>query len=236
MLEIKTKFSNDMIRRGDSFNIIASVRNLHDKEITVNGYEISYPQGFRPTRKSGTKLQLGKETGEFFSELAPFKQLKTSEHIVENIKIPKGVERPISIPLRVGRIIGFKPRPDLYKLSFTLFYSYKGTSLNQSTEIDLRVYASLPGMLAGTILGSILGNFAISEFKFDIDKTPVEILSSLVFGFIAAIILMRRKDVQAFITIEDFWGGILIGFTVGILGKEFVINLLKSGSPLSIGQ
>jgi hypothetical protein len=42
----------------------------------------------------------------------------------------------------------------------------------------------------------------------------------LIFSFIAGVVLMRRKDVQSFITIEDFWGGILIGFVIGYGGIQ----------------
>jgi hypothetical protein len=42
----------------------------------------------------------------------------------------------------------------------------------------------------------------------------------MVFGFMTGIILMRKKDVETFITIEDIWGGILVGFFVGFYGKE----------------
>ena len=233
VLELESVFSNDLIRRGDSFNILLNIRNLYNDAIIVNGYEINFPQGFKVSTKPGAKLRFTKDTEEFFSDFIPFKELKTTDHKREHVEIPNGVKRPISIPLRAGRILGFKPRPDLYKISITIFYTHDNTLLNRSIEIDLRIYASLQGMLGGTILGSVLGNFAVSEFRYGID-TPISILSSIVFGFVAGIILMRRKDIQAFITIEDFWGGILVGFTIGLLGKEVVINLLTSNPVMTI--
>ncbi|HSF51191.1 MAG TPA: hypothetical protein VLA74_10565 [Nitrososphaeraceae archaeon] len=33
---------------------------------------------------------------------------------------------------------------------------------------------------------------------------------------------MRKKDVQPFLTVEDFWGGLLLGFFVGYIGKSFI--------------
>ena len=39
------------------------------------------------------------------------------------------------------------------------------------------------------------------------------------------IILMRKKDVQPFLTTEDFWGAILIGFLAGYTGQELFQQL-----------
>ena len=38
---------------------------------------------------------------------------------------------------------------------------------------------------------------------------------------------VSKKDVQPFVTIEDFWGGILLGFLVGTSGQVF-LGLLKN--------
>jgi hypothetical protein len=61
------------------------------------------------------------------------------------------------------------------------------------------------------------GNFS---FNF-MDVTVLKAIAiNLILAFIAGVILVRKKDVQSFITIEDFWGGILIGFIVGYAGTQ----------------
>jgi len=65
-------------------------------------------------------------------------------------------------------------------------------------------------MLLGTLTGGFLGTMAgynFSNFKW-IDLLGKLVLN-LIFSFIAGVVLMRRKDVQSFITIEDFWGAYL---------------------------
>ena len=68
-----------------------------------------------------------------------------------------------------------------------------------------------------------------SNFKWS-DLLGTDLLSklviSLIFSFVAGVVLMRRKDVQSFITIEDFWGGILIGFVIGYGGIQGLQNFL----------
>ena len=60
----------------------------------------------------------------------------------------------------------------------------------------------------------------------------MSLLANLIIAFVIAIILMRKKDVQPFLTIEDFWGGILIGFLVGYTGEDIIRqlpNMLSQG-------
>ncbi|MFL6478527.1 MAG: hypothetical protein ACJ707_06890, partial [Nitrososphaera sp.] len=62
----------------------------------------------------------------------------------------------------------------------------------------------------GDFVGQIMSIFAIP----------------LIFGLITGLILMRKKDVQPFLTIEDFWGGIVVGFAVGYGGSSILTRLL----------
>lgn len=229
MLKIDTTFSSKVIRRGDAYNIIVKIQNFTDDDVTLTKMRIGFQPGFFVNEGATARSELT----QFGNQLNPFSPLDTTKDIVINEKITKGSETTKTIHMKAGRIIGFRPRPDEYNIAITAFYtSSDGGEKSQNIEVIVRVYASLPGMLAGTIFGSFIGNMMTSEFNFDVDKTPFEILTSIVIGFMAGIILMRRKDVQAFITIEDFWGGILIGFTVGIVGKEAIFSMLKTGTIL----
>jgi hypothetical protein len=71
-------------------------------------------------------------------------------------------------------------------------------------------------MLGGAIIGSGLGTF--SKFLYtnnndDINKVINQNLNfmipsfllNLVLAFIIGVVLMRKKDVQPFLTVEDFW-------------------------------
>jgi riboflavin transporter FmnP len=53
----------------------------------------------------------------------------------------------------------------------------------------------------------------------DISLIP-QLFANLILGFVIGITLMRKKDVQPFLTVEDFWGGILLGFLVGYTGQQ----------------
>ena len=44
----------------------------------------------------------------------------------------------------------------------------------------------------------------------------------------AVVLFARKKDVQPLIAIEDFWGGIAIGFLVAYSGPQLIKNLLTN--------
>ncbi len=79
-------------------------------------------------------------------------------------------------------------------------------------------------MLCGTLLGSFLGTMTRNVNDIKLTLIPV-ILVNLILAFIVGIVLMRKKDVQPFLTVEDFWGGILLGFLVGFSGLQMFQQL-----------
>ena len=93
-------------------------------------------------------------------------------------------------------------------------------------------------MLFGALIGSVLGTAVnavlphVKDSKVPIPGLEViipQIFANLILGFIVGIILMRKKNVQPFLTVEDFWGGILMGFLVGFSGEQFFKGFLTPG-------
>jgi hypothetical protein len=134
----------------------------------------------------------------------------------------------------------FRPRPETYN-NIPVVVSYidsNGMTHTESTSLELSLFPSFGSMLLGTLVGSMLGTFVrnseeIPKLRFDTIALPeesiVQIMSifviPLIFGLIAGLILTRKKDVQPFLTIEDFWGGIVVGFVVGYSGSQFLEQL-----------
>jgi hypothetical protein len=74
---------------------------------------------------------------------------------------------------------------------FIMNQAYHGTLVKELlTKSDLMEFLETSGLVA--VIGSII---------------PI-LFSNLILGFIIAVVLMRKKDVQPFLTIEDFWSGI----------------------------
>ena len=117
--------------------------------------------------------------------------------------------------LRAGRWYGSHPKPDIHIVSVTIVYKQNNIRMQEQMNIPISIFPSFSSMIIGTLVGGLLGTLAGERFmsadpSFSLSPTIVPILFvNLIFLFIGGVVLMRRKDVQSFITIEDFWGGIL---------------------------
>lgn len=59
----------------------------------------------------------------------------------------------------------------------------------------------------------------------------VTLLVSVILSGIAIIFMVRKSDTQSFVSVEDFWGGLLIGFLVGYTGASFFQDLTGINNP-----
>ena len=72
----------------------------------------------------------------------------------------------------------------------------------------------------------------MDNFQFASTITYILILiANIILGIIAVIVFSRKKDIQPILAIEDFWGGILLGFIVGYTGKSFIEQIFPSNLP-----
>jgi hypothetical protein len=52
---------------------------------------------------------------------------------------------------------------------------------------------------------------------------------SLVMSAMAVVLFARKKEVQPIITVEDFWGGVALGFLVAYSGPKMLASLAGGG-------
>jgi hypothetical protein len=168
----------------------------------------------------------------------------------------------VEYAVKAGYQLWWKPRADTYTISSIIQFrektqggfdekkeehasfavrkgwSDKDASNTEPTDsyfpvnIEISIFPSIAGVLIGTLIGSVLGTLARSKLE-DFGTTFFySLLIGMIFGFMAGVILMRKKDVQQFITIEDIWGGLLVGFIVGYYGRDVFERLLNATSLL----
>jgi hypothetical protein len=63
----------------------------------------------------------------------------------------------------------------------------------------------------------------------------ISIVLAVLLSAIAIIFMARKSDAQPFISVEDFWGGLLIGFLVGYTGTSFFSELTHIAPPKTVG-
>ncbi|MFN7204383.1 MAG: hypothetical protein ACK5U5_01730 [Burkholderiales bacterium] len=107
-----------------------------------------------------------------------------------------------------------------------------------ASEFDVR--PPLLSMVIGSVLGSILGTLAkVLNKAQTLEWQPliVSLGAAIVMSLIATIALSRKTGTQGFITVEDFFGGFVVGALIGYGGSAYferaIIPATPSPSPSS---
>jgi hypothetical protein len=95
-----------------------------------------------------------------------------------------------------------------------------------SLNIRSPMKSSIIAAVAGSILGSIASRKAAFNDALDIIQT---IVVAVIFSIVVVVSFARKSNVQQIISIEDFWGGLFIGFLVGYSGETFVNSVIGIG-------
>ena len=114
--------------------------------------------------------------------------------------------------------------PTRQTLSTQIRYRIKGKEKTQVVSSSFDIKPPLKSMIVGSIIGAFLGTLAKT---FNISQLPtyklfaVSVGASIVMSLIATIALSRKTGTQGFITVEDFFGGFVIGSLIGYGGSEY---------------
>ncbi|MEO1664727.1 MAG: hypothetical protein AAFU54_08820 [Chloroflexota bacterium] len=133
--------------------------------------------------------------------------------------------------IRLGTIGGLLFIPAQYNLQFNVIYGFTSDILNDdlqnetnlfvnTTSKSLSIRTSMIALIVGAFLGGIAGAIA-RELQIGNTRWQDVIIKAGLSGILslAAVIFAARKaDTQAFISVEDFWGGAVVGFVIGFSG------------------
>lgn len=121
-------------------------------------------------------------------------------------------------------------RPSTYRLQIQVEYEIGGLFNVDTIEQVLQVKSSLISMILGALLGGLAGWFTATGPALAADaKHLIGLGVSLVFAMMTVVLFARKKDVQPIIAVEDFWGGVALGFLVAYSGPKILGNLVGTG-------
>jgi ABC-type antimicrobial peptide transport system permease subunit len=121
--------------------------------------------------------------------------------------------------------------PAAYRFNVTVLYSFeppdedRGNVMHSNTTpTTINIRSSLWAVMAGSISGGVLGasarilqQAASVDAIFTFEAVP-PLLLAVVLSIAAAIFAARKSETQSFVSVEDFWGGALVGFLIGYSG------------------
>lgn len=220
-----------------SFQIVSMKTNLSvggkEEQVNIGDLSIYDPQSFQEQYAQARKIEM-------------------ESSLPRNTALQPGSTVVYTAVLYVEKSLIFTP--SIYRLHFNVNYSFHPKDINYKNsegekglfantiahEISIRpsVYSVLYGSILGGFIGAIARFLQVTPVATWKNFTYVDSLSNLVtllvsviLSGIAIIFMVRKSDTQSFISVEDFWGGLLIGFLVGYTGASFFQDLTGITNP-----
>jgi hypothetical protein len=115
--------------------------------------------------------------------------------------------------------------------------SPKGVVHSRTLPFELSIGADLWAIMAGGVVGAI-GGALLKTLTAASTSNPSPTLASFLLAAAIAVIasaavvigFARKASAQPFVSIEDFWGGTLVGFSVGFIGYDQFSSLFTAPS------
>jgi hypothetical protein len=153
-----------------------------------------------------------------------------------------------TITLGTKRNLFFQPAA--YKLNLSVLYTMDPPS-EEETKTPSRLFSntipttvtirtSLWSVMAGSVAGGLLGASArmlqqsgTADVPLTLATVSASAILAAILSIAAAIFAARKSETQSFVSVEDFWGGALIGFIIGYSGTVAFENITRISSATS---
>lgn len=132
------------------------------------------------------------------------------------------------VSLRTRRWLFFSPA--VYNLEAQIDYKLDDQDHHDSVKVPLSVKAQMTSLIVGAVVGSLAGGVvrAVSDNNIgDLSQMLAKIAISAIVSAMVIVAFARKKDAQPFISVEDFFGGMFVGFSVGLASQSWLEWLSK---------
>lgn len=160
-------------------------------------------------------------------------ELKRYEEAIDLIRNPNESTRTLqpgnstvqTFTVKSRKEVLFKPAK--YRLNIEIEYEVGGVLNTDIIEYTMQVRASPLSMILGALVGGFGGWWMNEKSATPFDLTGiVSLVGSLFLSSMVVVLLSRKKDIQSLVTVEDFWGGIVIGFLTAYSGPKLIRALV----------
>ena len=180
-----------------------------------------------------------------YEQQAQQRIVKLKSSLPDNSALQPGSTAVYTVVLNVKRSLIFTPSK--YRLQFYVNYNFTRPNEDNKENVTEKIYTntiahslairpSVYSVLVGSLIGGTTGAIARllqSPAMPTIQSIAVSLFLSIILGGMAVIFMARKSDAQSFVSVEDFWGGILIGFLVGYTGTSFFESIAGVQIPSS---
>jgi hypothetical protein len=241
-VKIKVTIAQPFVIAGTPFSITTTVENAHEATIDILEfmYHIPYQMQWIDDAKYNAEF-VKMDTTSWYKKLIPTSSWKKTiqppgqSMIYGMLQTP---DQPIFSVLS-GESTSYSFNAIVSKWLFIsgselifpgrIKYRYNEMIHYAPFEVHLVLRPPLLANSLGALTGSVLGNIARSlkdQGAVFLQNITIEFISTSVLASILAIIAVvyssrRSSESQPILTVEDFFGGLIIGFMIGYLGNSF---------------
>ncbi|MCI5127002.1 MAG: hypothetical protein D3905_01780 [Candidatus Electrothrix sp. AS4_5] len=195
-------------------------------------------------KREGISTRVGKVEvydSEIAEGLAQARTVKLKSSLPDGVALQPGSTVVYTVVLNVKKSLIFTPTA--YRLQFNVNYGFTPETprtfeeatqkedevLTNTIAHELAIRPSVYSLIIGAMLGGFIGSSAkllqTTPSEVNLISSFVTIAVAVILSGMAIIFMARKSDAQSFVSIEDFWGGLLIGFLVGYTGTSFFESL-----------
>ena len=124
--------------------------------------------------------------------------------------------------------------PLAHMLQIQVRYTVDDRDHLYTVPFNLQIQADITAVMIGAVVGGAIGGIArllnslqLNEISaLGADAGFFSVLLAVILSAILVVSFARKSGTQQIISVEDFWGGLFLGFLVGFLGQDFALNLI----------
>jgi hypothetical protein len=140
------------------------------------------------------------------------------------------------IIIKTNNTIFFRPIQYIVQYSIRFSFDELGANHLNTAQQNLTIRAPIFSVMLGSIIGGTAGYLAtflqnlsnspaIDILTQDWLKSIILLILTVILSAMSVVFLARKSETQSLVSIEDFWGGLVIGFLVGYTGTAFFNNI-----------
>jgi hypothetical protein len=122
-------------------------------------------------------------------------------------------------------------QPTTVNTNVQIDYEFEGMLKTQVVPITANVRPAPMAIVLGSIAGGVVGSLARGSSPFE-RATMFSALTAVFMSIIAAIGLSRKSGSQGVVTVEDFYGGFLVGALIGYGGPAVFEKAVNTAGTL----
>lgn len=217
LVDLASRGDYDMIDGGDNATVTVS---RHTRPLRI-----------RTGDRASVSIEGGSEEG--------YVSLRGS--LPEGTSLMPGCEDAMTITLNTTRNPFFLPAT--YRLNLIVQYSFEPPESNpdifaNTVPFTVAIRAAMLSVMLGSVTGAIGGaagrllqQSSGNLNSLDATSAWISIALAAILSMAAAVFSARKSETQSFVTVEDFWGGALVGFLIGYSGTAAFQNFTRFPGP-----